>query len=339
MVFDSVGTAWHRTGALLFRRGVGAGNWLLIAFVAWIASLGKVPVVFQWPVNLPDPHSWRVEHPALPFVDAWHWLSTHAVVIAFAAITAFLFFAVAGLVLIWLGSRGKLMFMAAVARGRAAVGADWAEFGALGNSLFLWRLGFGIALMLLTVAGGVFLVLMGIAAIMGALSTGLVLAAVPLILGLAGTCLAALTVLLIRVFLEDFIIPLMYRYNLRVLSAWNYFGRLLVAHFPAFVLYLLARIVLKVCAFLLVVALVIMTCCLPGLLLLIPYVGTVLILPIPVFFRCWSVCLLEALQPDSQMLQELQASVTVTPVPPNAPPAAAAPLPPTDVPPPGPDRS
>jgi hypothetical protein len=224
------------------------------------------------------------------------------------------------LVLVWLGSRGKFMFLAAVARGRTAIGADWTEFGASGNSLFLWRFGFGIAIALLTVAGGATLVLLGAAAVLGALTAGPFLAAAPLAIGLAGACLVALTVLLARVLLEDFVVPLMFRYGLGVLAAWAYFGRIVVTHFPAFVLYLIARIALKVCAFVLVATLVIMTCCLPGVLLLIPYVGTVLILPVPVFFRCWSVCLLEALQPDARLLEDIHAA---TPVPPSAGPAGA----------------
>ena len=54
----------------------------------------------------------------------------------------------------------------------------------------------------------------------------------------------------------------------------------------------------------LVISIVIGTCCLAGILFAIPYVGTVVMLPVPVFFRSFSVYFLQQFHPDYRIMQE-----------------------------------
>ena len=49
-----------------------------------------------------------------------------------------------GLLVLWLNSRGKFMFLHCVALDKAEVSIPWNQFAAEGNSLFLFRLGLGL---------------------------------------------------------------------------------------------------------------------------------------------------------------------------------------------------
>lgn len=63
---------------------------------------------------------------------------------------------------------------------------------------------------------------------------------------------------------------------------------MLGAHGDLFSLYVLFQIVLKMAIGLLIVLVVVATCCLAGCLMALPYVGTVVLLPILVFERSYS---------------------------------------------------
>jgi hypothetical protein len=90
-------------------------------------------------------------------------------------------------------------------------------------------------------------------------------------------------------FREDFVVPIMYRNDLTATEAWGRFLPLLRQRFGSFVLYGLFYAVLQAVAGACVLTLVVITCCIAGCLLGIPVVGTVVVLPIPVFFRLYSV--------------------------------------------------
>jgi hypothetical protein len=74
----------------------------------------------------------------------------------------------------------------------------------------------------------------------------------------------------------------------RCLDGWREFSGLLRAHVGRFVLYLLFHLVLSMGIGLAVFIATIFTCCIAGCLLAIPYLGTVLFLPVLVFLRAYS---------------------------------------------------
>ena len=55
---------------------------------------------------------------------------------------------VVGVVCLWLSSRGRFMFLDGLVRNRGAVVEPWREFRREGNSLFWFRFGLGLALLL-----------------------------------------------------------------------------------------------------------------------------------------------------------------------------------------------
>jgi hypothetical protein len=68
-------------------------------------------------------------------------------------------------------------------------------------------------------------------------------------------------------------------------------------HLGAFVLYVLFRIVLNVGIGILTIIVVLATCCIAGCILAIPYLGTVLLLPVLVFKRAYSLYFLAQFGP------------------------------------------
>jgi hypothetical protein len=86
----------------------------------------------------------------------------------------------------------------------------------------------------------------------------------------------------------EFVVPILYRQRRGVLAAWGTFLRLASAHFGEFLLFLLLRLVVGFACGLAVILLVLLTCCLAGCLLILPYIGTVLMLPILVLERSMS---------------------------------------------------
>jgi hypothetical protein len=74
----------------------------------------------------------------------------------------------------------------------------------------------------------------------------------------------------------------------RCLDAWREFGQLLRTYSGDFVLYLLFQIVIAIVMGVMLLAIVLVTCCVAGCLLIIPYIGTVVFLPFPVFRRSYS---------------------------------------------------
>jgi hypothetical protein len=228
---------------------------------------------------------------------------------------------VVGFVLLWLGSRGKFVFLEGVALGRAAIVEPWNRYARLGNSLFLWKLGFAV------VSG---LVMLGIVfatfgtALLGWLGFHERVAMAPPIIGgivLAG--FVGLLVAFVGLMLDDFVVPLMYRHGLRATEAWKRFLPLFREHLGRFVLYALFVLVLAAAVGVMVVAVGFSTCCVGFLLVMLPYVGQVVLLPIHVAYRGFGPEFLAQFGPEFQIFAAAPpppaTASAVTPAPPAAP--------------------
>jgi hypothetical protein len=106
----------------------------------------------------------------------------------------------------------------------------------------------------------------------------------------------------------------MYLRSSRCLAAWREFFGLLSAHFGQFVVYILFQIVLNIAIGIIVLMAILVTCCILGCFLLLPFVGTVLLLPILIFKRAYPLYFLAQFGPQFDVF-------------PNPPPAPAQPLP------------
>jgi hypothetical protein len=93
---------------------------------------------------------------------------------------------------------------------------------------------------------------------------------------------------LVRKLTMDFVVPIMFVCGSRCLDAWREFLQLLGANAGEFVLYILFQIVLAIAIGVMILAAIIVTCCIAGCVMVIPYLGTVLLLPVLVFKRAYS---------------------------------------------------
>ncbi len=190
---------------------------------------------------------------------------------------------VVALVLMWLNSRGKFVFLDDVVRGRAAIVEPWHRLARLGNSLFLWRLGFVV------VAG-----LLMIVIVLGTLGTALlgwlgfhepVAMAPSMLLGAGLAALVGLCIGFVSLMLNECVVPIMYRHGLPASQAWRRFLPLLRAHPDRFVLYALFVLLLFLVFIAVVTTLGFATCCVGFFVMFMPYVGQVVLLPVYVTFR------------------------------------------------------
>jgi hypothetical protein len=311
-VTEAIEPALDRVKVMLFKP-FDFTKWIVIGFCAWLAGLGESSGGFtgfnggpHGDNNQPGEQIRNFYHQASDYVLAnldWIVPLFGFLVLAFLAVW---------LVLLWLNCRGKFMFLHCVVCNQAEVEAPWRKYAGVANSLFRFRLVLGLAVMLLLlpllgflVADILHMVLRDEADLPG------VLLAVALGLALV---LFSIVCAIIHKFTVDFVVPLMFLRGGTCLSAWREFLGLLGARPGHFVIYLLFLIVLHIVISILVLTAFLVTCCIACCLLLIPFLGTVLLLPILIFKRAFPLYYLAQFGPQYDVF-----------APPPAPPQPAAP--------------
>ena len=283
-VIDPISPAIERVKTILFRP-FDLGKWFVIGFCAWLAYLGKggggggggpgggrgggtadVREAFGQAKNF--------------VLDNVHWIIP-------VAVTAVLVGIILWLVLTWLSSRGRFMFLHCVAQNKAEVKAPWAKFRQHANSLFLFRIvlgliGFAAIGLPLLIAG--LLIFMTIAG--GGPHVVPVLGSVVMI-GFV-VFVIAIAIFLVHKFTMDFVVPIMFLRTTSCTTGWREFLGLLSLNKARFVLYILFQIVIAIAIGAIILAAVCVTCCCAACILAIPYIGTVLMLPLLVFTRAYS---------------------------------------------------
>lgn len=288
--------AFEHMKAMLFSP-FDLGKWLVVGFACWLAQLtqgggsGSFP---SWTADLGDDADAAT-------LTAWGlpealreqpWLLGCG---AAAALLAALLLLLIPL-LIWLSSRGHFVFLDNVVRDRAEIREPWNRFATEGNSLFLWRLGFLFAaLLLVPLAAAPLLGVLFFLQNRGSFALGEVAAVTASVTPIAATVAA---VIYTHLFLLHFVVPIMRRERLTTNAAWARFLPLLRDHFGAFLIYGLFILALWIGVSFTVVLVVVLTCCVAAIPLIIPYLGTVALLPVYVAFRAYSVEFLGQLMPS-----------------------------------------
>jgi len=292
MIGNAFGGAFERTVQMLFR-GFDWRRWGLFGVGAWLAALGRGGGGGNF--NFPSGNTGEVGQ----------WLREHMVLVVTVAVAVVLIGLALRVLVLWLSSRGKFVFIENIATDRPGIREPWRRHARIGNSLFLWRLALNVAVVLvvLIAVGG------GIGAV-AALRQYKPLIVFGVVLGVLFVLFLALVVGVITTLLEDFVVPLMYRYEMGASEAWRYFVDLLGLHLKGFAFYLLARLALGLATgaagLVIVVAVSLLTCCVGGIVLMIPFVGSLaaaqLLLPLHVFSRCFSICFLQQFHSDYRLI-------------------------------------
>jgi hypothetical protein len=287
-VVEPVSPALERVKQMLFKP-FDLAKWITIGFCAWLASLGESGGGGNFNAGNHN-NSSSSGQPAEQFRHFYHeasdFVMTNLAWIIPAAVMLVLLVVALWLLVLWLSSRGKFMFLHCVALDKAEVAEPWSKFVNEANSLFRFRIGLGLTGMVLTLPLLVFIVLAilrmvlrgeaDVAGVMTAVVLGLVLVLVAVVLAI------------IRKFTEDFVVPIQFLRGGNCLAAWRKFYALLADNPGQFLLYILFQIVLAMAIGAIVLLAVLLTCCIAGCLMLLPFIGTVLLLPVLVFKRSYS---------------------------------------------------
>lgn len=266
------------------------GKWFMVGFTAFLASLMNNTAGSGGynPTKRYGDHDWQevLEWPSI----AWYWLMDHPVWFAFIIIGV-VFLIVVFVILTWVSSRGKFMFIDNVIFDRAEVVTPWNEYRYEGNSLFIWRLVFGLISFGLVIISLIitFLVMFDLFNGESTIMTK-VLSLMPVMFGFL---VLILFIAFISMLLNDFIVPIMYKHRISTTQAWIKFLPLLLANFWDFIVYALFVFVLIIITVFSIIFFGIFTCCIGFLLLIIPYIGSVVLLPVSFTFRVFSIAFLE----------------------------------------------
>jgi hypothetical protein len=300
-VIDPISPAIERVKTILFRP-FDIGKWFVIGFCAWLAYLGSGGGRGGPNFNFPgrqQRHGPQIQealnHAKEVTLDNLFWILPVAIIAVVVMI-------IIGLVITWLSSRGHFMFLHCVALNKAEVKAPWRKFNKQANSLFLFRIVVG---------------LIGFAFVMLLIAT-LVVISVFLLAGrgdpnplgiifivLLALCLilpTAIAFALIKKFTLDFVVPIMFLRQGTCMTAWREFWKLLTGNKGKFTLYILFQMVIAIAVGAIIMAGVCVTCCCLGCILAIPYIGTVLLLPILVFDRSYTLLYLRQYGPSFDVL-------------------------------------
>lgn len=271
------------------------GKWLVIAFSAWLAGLADG-------IGGGSPRVGFGQHGVGELRDAMEaardWFASHPYLVPVILLAVVVAVAIA-IVLLWVSSLGKFVFLDNVVHNRARIVEPWRRYRRLGHSLFLWRLGFAAvgAVVAAVLAALALLVAGGLSGFTLATTRGLV--AIGVAVFLAVLFLAAMAV--VALCLDSFVVPVMARLDLSAVAAWGVLWPWIERYLGAFVLYGLFLLVLAIGVGVVVVVVGLLTCCVGFVLLAIPYLGTVLLLPVLVTYRAFSLEFLAQFDPTFQL--------------------------------------
>lgn len=289
-VIDPITPAIERVKNMLFRP-FDLAKWMTIGFCAWLATLGENGFNggnFNSPSQGHGKDIHREVEELKVFVMAnLNWIIPLVAVLIIFCIAL-------GIVFLWLNSRGQFMFLHCVALDVAEVVVPWHKFQVQGNSLFWFRFVVGMIGTVLTLPllvmcfFPIYRMFSARKFITGDLVELIVVFIVLMVLG----CIALIIIKLTT----DFVVPLMFLRGSKCVAAWREFLSLVFENLGRFVLYFLFQILLHLAIGMTVLLLLVITCglCVVGCcMLIIPYIGTVMFLPILAFTRSYSLYYLQ----------------------------------------------
>jgi hypothetical protein len=270
--------------------------WFTVGFTAFLAGLANMG--FPSGSGFRSHSKFELEKVLYFPQRALEWLTNHpgwATVIAVAVFVLFIL----GIVLNWLSSRAKFMFLDNVVWNRARVVAPWYEYRNEGNSFFLWTFVWGLLLFTLVIVY-VFYVFMYLQTLYESTSNGRALIMPAILAGLAFFFISIIN-LFIFTLLKDFVVPIMYRDRITTWRAIQKFFPTFMSHFFHFIVYELFILCLGVLIIIGIIIAGCVTCCIGFLILAIPYINAVVLLPISYAMRAFAVEFLEQFGPEYQV--------------------------------------
>lgn len=274
------------------------GTWFVLGFCVWLAELGQFRGGGGTGFRFGDHRGASLEE---IFTRARDYVMDNLGWIIPLASVLFLIGVAVWLVLTWISSRGQFMLVHDVVHRRAEIAVPWTQYSSHADSLFVFRvilglIGFGL---MLPFAAAMIWMLSQWAAPVERTPLPIVAVVMTALMWMG----LALLLAVVRKLTLDFVVPIMYLGTTSSLEGWRRLGALIAAYPGPLLLYLLFSIVLSIGIGIIVLAAVLVTCCLAGCLIAIPYVGTVVLLPISIFRRSYSLEYLAQFGPEFHTLR------------------------------------
>jgi hypothetical protein len=277
-----------------------AKKWFVVGFAAWLSQLSggaslRVGEHLKWQ-SVPGFDEFRDTLSEIP-----HWVLVSGLIFLVALMLALVF------VFAWLRARGRFMFVDGIVKNRGAIAEPWREFRSEGNSYFLFALVVGFAVVAVLIVAALPFLLPIIRKV-----TFLHLHDVYLFSMIALWAMLCLVLLVGWNLVLHLMLPIMYRRRCGGVEACRA-ALALIRSFPGEIaLYCLFWILLGMGAAVAACATVLFTCCIA----LLPYIGTVIMLPIFVCLRAYGLCFIRQFGPDYDVWS---ATAQPPPLPPTEP--------------------
>ncbi len=274
--------AFERTRRVLFEN-FDATKWFTLGFCAWLANMGE-ELGSNALGQISDGGSTS---------EGIRWMEEHAgtlLLIVFAA----LFVATAAVLLMsWLRARGVFMFLDGIIHNRGAVSEPWTRFRERANRLFVAHAALGLcATFLLVVPSALGLAIAWDDLARDRFEGGAIMG---LMVATFGTMIPLLLIKLAGWLLRNFVAPTMYLRDESVMDAWRRVYRDVIrTNLGTIALYFLMRILIAMGVAALMCGMFCVTFCAVA----IPYIGTVILLPLFVFERSYGLYFLEQFGDD-----------------------------------------
>ncbi len=276
---DPITSAWNHMVRILFKP-FEIKKWFVLGFCAFLAQCGES--------GGSGGSGWPNSNSTTSFDEGKAWVEANFSLVLTILISGIILAILVGLLVSWLSSRGKFMLLDGIVKNRGAIKEPWSEYKTEGNSLFLFSIVIGL-LFLLT-----FSLIAGISVLIampdiqsetfgGAGITAIVVGgSLMLLFGLTGIALSA--------FVKILMVPTMYLKRVRAIEGWKIaWNQLLKGHLGSFILLILMMFLLGLGAGVVAMFALCATCCIGAL----PYISSVLLLPITVFFVCYALCYIQ----------------------------------------------
>lgn len=286
-VTDPISPAIERTKTILFRP-FDLTKWMAIGFCAFLSSLGEGGGGGNFGQNYDFGGGGGGGEGNQEVKQAVQWVEQNLPLVLGVGAAILLLSFLFGMLLLWLGCRGRFMFIDAIVKNKGVVAEPWREYKQEANSLFWIRF-------LLSVIGFLLFAVVFVVGIVVALpdlrngkfdesAFTALLIAVPAVI-----CLAILFGI-INFVIWHFITPIMYLHRVGVGGAWEAFTtKILPGRLGTLILFWLMQIVIGLVMGAIGAGLTCATCCMTA----IPYVGTVILLPLFVFHRSYDLYFLQ----------------------------------------------
>jgi hypothetical protein len=278
-IFKPFGEAFELTKRILFQP-FDFKKWLVIGFAAWLANLGGGGGGgnFNYPDNRrKDAHKLneaigQIPQPVL--------IAGICILVCLVLLLIVLF--------AWLRARGRFILVDCIVRNRAAVAEPWKEFRAEGDSFFLFSLLIALVVVPVILITGLVLIVPFIP------GRGQAEPGVAFWIGISLTAFISVCLIVVWALASQLMVPIMYRQRCRARVAFARAVGLVSSHPGPILLYVLFFMLLAVAAVMISCAVTCATCCIAA----IPYVGTVILLPISVTLGAFSLLFLRQFGPD-----------------------------------------